>query len=438
MVRSLALTLSLCTLLGCAGPPRSREWLAQSVKSRTALALGSGSADAGVAPGVKLEDGLTADEAAAVALWHSPTLFAELTQLESTLASLDEAKRPANPRLNNLLAPLDPRQLALVLFIPLESIWQMPSRISAATFELEATADALVQVVLDTERAARSTHADVVLAQDRVVVLGRASAAWAQAVELADARAASGDIAPAEADQVRAEWALAEDALQRARHELTMSQSRLLTVLGAPWATLPPVNSTALALDVKADLTMLQTRALAQRPELSAAALQVNAAAARASWERSRVFSLFLSIDGQAPVGSLAMTFSPGLQAELPIFSQNQGGIGRADAAVMRASHRYAATRLAVLQDVLLAHEALARAKTSKEAAHRITGYLEHAGEAAASSFKNGSESYLVVVEALRRTTDAQLRELEVHAELRRAEAELLRSVGGRTLLEEP
>lgn len=402
------------------------------------LSLGNGAADAGIAPGVNAEDGLTADEAAAVALWHSPTLHAELTQLESSLASLDEAQRPANPRINNLLAPLDPRQLALALFISLESIWQMPSRISAATFELEATADTLVQVVLDTERSTRAAHADVVLAQERVEVLGRAASAWKEAVELADSRASAGDIAPAEADQVRAEWTLAEDAIQRARHEVTMSRSRLSTLLGAPWPTLPSVVSAKLALDVKADVARLQTLALAQRPELSAAALSVNAAAARASWERSRVFSIFLSIDGQAPVGSLAMNFSPGIQAELPIFSQNQGGIGRADAAVMRATHRYAATRLGVLQEVLLATEALARARTSKEAMHRTTGYLEHAGEAAARTFKNGSESYLVVVEALRRTTDAQLRELETEAELRRAEADLLRAVGGRALLEKP
>lgn len=434
----MAITLPLCTLLACAGPPRSREWLAQSVRDRTSLSLGTGAADAGIAPGVTAEDGLTADEAAAVALWQSPTLHAELTQLEASLASLDEASRPANPRINNLLAPLDPRQLALVLFIPLESLWQMPSRISAATFELEATADALVQTVLDTERSVRSTHADAVLAQERVEVLLRAAAVWKQAVALADSRASSGDIAPAEADQVRAEWTLAEDAVQRARHELTMARSRLMTLLGAPWRTLPQVVSAPLALDVKADLARLQATALAQRPELSAAALSVNAAAARASWERSRVFSLFLSIDGQAAVGRLAPNFSPGLQAELPIFSQNQGGIGRADAAVMRATHRYAATRLAVLQDVLLATEALARAQTSKEAVHRITGYLEHADEAAALSFKNGSEGYLVVIDALRRTTDAQLRELEVAAEVRRAEAELIRAIGGRTLLENP
>lgn len=424
--------LAMSGVLACAAPTRSRDWLAASVKERTALTLGSG--DGGV-PGVTVEDGLTADEAAAVALWHSPALHSELTQLEASLASLDEAKRPANPRLNNLLAPLDVRQLAVVLFLPLESLWQLSSRVSVATFELEAVADALVQVVLDVERTVRATHADVVLAQERIGVLQRAAAAWKEAVELVDARVASGDAAPVDADQVRAEWVLAEDAVQRARHELTMSRARLSTLLGAPWSELPTITASP-PVQLEADVKSLQALALKHRPELSAAALSVNAAAARASWERSRVFSLFLSIDGQAPVGSLGLSFSPGLQAELPIFSQNQGGIGRADAAVVRASHRYAQTRLTVEQDVVLAAEALARATTSSAAAHRITGYLEHAREGAARSFSNGSDSYLVVVDALRRTTDAQLRELDLAAERRRAEAELLRAIGGRSLLE--
>lgn len=430
--------LPLSALLACAAPSRSRGWLEQSVKDRTTLTLGTGSADAGVTPGVVLDDGLSADEAAAVALWNNPALQAELTALEAALATLDEAKRPANPRINNLLAPLDPRQLALVLFVPLESIWQMPSRVAASTAELEATADALVQVVLDTERSARTAHADALLAERRVLVLERSAEAWREAVALAEARSTAGDLAPADADQVRAEAALADDAVQRARHEVRVTRARLSTLLGAPWPTLPSLVPGAELGGALDELAALQTLALAQRPELSAAALAVNAAAARASWERSRVFSIFLSIDGQAPVGSLAPHFSPGLQAELPLFSQNQGGIGRADAAVKRAAYRYAATRLSVLQDVVIALEALARARTSREAARRITAWVERSADSAASAFKNGSDSYLVVVDALRRTTDAQLRELEIDAELRRAEAELARAVGGRTLLEKP
>lgn len=430
------ITLPLFALIACAAPTRSRGWLEQAVKDRTALTLGPDGADAGVPPQVDVDDGLSPDEAAAVALWNNPALHAELTALEAALATLDEAKRPANPRLNNLLAPLDPRQLAVVLFVPLESIWQLPSRVAASTAELEATADALVQVVLDTERTTRAAHADAVLAQGRVVVLERAAEAWNEAVSLAEARSAAGDIAPAEADQVRAEAALAEDAVQRARHELNVTRARVSTLLGAPWPTLPPLVAGPVTVGPLDELATLQTLALAQRPELSAAALAVNAAAARASWERSRVFSIFLSIDGQAPVGSLIPRFSPGLQAELPLFSQNQGGIGRADAAVRRAAHRYAATRLSVLQDVVLAVESLARARTSREAARRITAWVERSADSASSAFKNGSDSYLVVVDALRRSTDAQLRELEVEAELRRAEADLARAVGGRPLLE--
>jgi outer membrane protein, heavy metal efflux system len=435
-VSRLFVFLPLCTLLACAAPTRSREWLGRSVQERTSLNLGSGAADAGLAPGVVLEDGLTATEAAALSLWNNPALHAELSQLEASLASLDEAKRPANPRINNLLAPLDPRQLAIVLFVPIESLWQMPSRIEAATAELEASADTLLQLVLDTERTVRSAHADVLLAVRRIVVLQRTADAWGQSVELADARASSGDIAPAEADALRAEWLLASDAVQRAQHEVNIARARLMTLLGA--TTLPELAGSPLPLGPKEDLASLQALALKQRPELSAAALSVNAAAARASWERSRVFSIFLSIDGQAPVGGFAPQFAPGLQAELPIFSQNQGSIGRADAQVVRATHRYAATRLTVLQEVATSQAALLRATASLEAAHRIAALLENAREASARAFQNGDQSYVVVVDALRRTTDAQLRELEIEAELRRAEAEFLRAIGGRTLVEKP
>jgi len=422
--------MGVCGLLACAGPPRSRAWLEEEVKARTHFALGTGLADGGIAPGLSLDDGLSADEAVAVALWRSPALHAELTQLDAALASLDEANRPANPRLNNFLFPLDFRQLAVVLFIPLESLWQMPSRISAATYELQATAESLVQLVLDTQRTVRLAHTEVVLLEARVGVLQQAAEAWSDAVALADARASAGDIAPVDADQIRVEQALAEDLSQRAQHDVVMARERLSTLLGAPWERMPAVLSTHTPEPV-GPLTSLQQQALERRPELAAAAFSVNAAAARADWERSRVFSIFLSIDGQAPVGSLVPSVAPGVQAELPIFSQNQGGIGRADAAVTRASHRYLATRLNVLQDVALAHAVLERASISLVAARRIVGLVESTRAASVRAFESGSESYLVVIDAVRRATDAKLRVLEVEAELRRADAELIRAIGG-------
>ena len=426
----LVACLPLCLMMGCTAP-RTRAWLLNEVDARTGFTLGSG-VDGGIAPKVVLDDGLGADEAVALALWQSPVLHAELTQLATALATFDEAHRPANPRLNNFLFPLDVRQLALVLFIPLESLWQLPSRISAATAELESTAESLVQLVLDTERTVRQSHADAVLAERRIDVLLRGAQTWREALELAQARAASGDIAEADVDQLRVELTWADDAVQRAEHESVMARARLTTWVGS---TLPGLASSPLTdgeLAPAETLASLQTRSLARRPDLTAAAFAVNAAAARADWERTKVFSLFLSVDGQAPVGGLTQHFAPGFQAELPLFSQNQGGIGRADAAVSRAAQRYLATRLTVLQDVAVAHAMVERAQHSVLAARRVSQWLEHSVQMSGHAFERGAESYTVVVDAVRRTIDASLRELELEAELRRAEADLIRSVGGR------
>ncbi len=432
-MRFLALGVLASVLMACSAPTRSRAWLSDSVHERTRFTLGS---DGGLPADVTVDDGLTPDEAVAVALWNNPGLQGELTQLEAALATLDEAKRPANPRLN-LLAPIDPRQLALALFVPIESLWQMPSRIEASTAELEAVADALVQQVLDVERLVRLAHVDVTLAARRQEALARAADAWGHAVGLADGRARAGDIAPAEADAVRAEWVLATDAVARAEEDQVMGRARVCALLGAPWPELPALVAMpppAHALE----LATLQRRALERRPDLAAAQFAVHAAAARAQWERTRVFSLFVSVDGQAPVGKSVPNWAPGLQAELPLFSQNQGGIGRADAAAVRAVHRYAATRLSVLQDVALAHAAVTRARRSREAARQVSALVATGSAAAERSFADGSESYLVVVDALRRDTDARLREVDLEAEWLRAEAELARAVGGRALLENP
>lgn len=421
-------------VVACAAP-RSREWVGEAVSARTHFALGRGQADAGLAPGVELGDGLSANEAVALALWLSPVLQAELTQLEAALATLDEANRPANPRLNNFLFPLDLRQLAVVLFIPLESLWQMPSRISAATFELESTAETVVQLALDLERSVRNAHADAVLAHARVEVLKEAAHIWGTSVTLAEGRARGGDIAPADADQIRAEQVLALDVVQRSEKEAVMATERLRILLGAPVEVLPSLTTLERITDSPA-LETLQQLALTNRPDVAGASFALNAAAARADWERSKVFSIFLSVDAQAPVRSWTPQVAPGLQAELPIFSQNQGGIGRAEANIERARHRYAATRLVVMQEVTLAKTSLDRAQQSAIASQRIVELVQRTREAAAQTFESGADSYLVVVDALRRVTDAKLRALETEAECRRSEAELFRAVGGRALFE--
>ncbi|MBK8169352.1 MAG: TolC family protein [Sandaracinaceae bacterium] len=170
-----------------------------------------------------------------------------------------------------------------------------------------------------------------------------------------------------------------------------------------------------------------------QRADLRAAELAIHAAAARGRWEHARVLTLVATIDTQADRGALVPHPSVGVQNfELPIFNQNQGGVGRADASLTRAIHQYAATRIAVTAEVLSAWEIVERAEESLGTYDEILSALSEASGASTRSFENGAESYIVVVDALRRSAEAQLRRVELEAELVRAQAELDRAVGGR------
>ncbi|MBK8169353.1 MAG: hypothetical protein IPK60_03295 [Sandaracinaceae bacterium] len=182
MHRLLVLLAVSVTFWGCATASRDRGWLAQSVRARTGHALGPATSEgrAAMPLGVSVADGLSADDAVAIALWRSPALQAELTALDTALADFDEASRPANPRIN-LLAPIDPRQLSAILFLPIEAIWQTPYRAAAANRELERVSESMIHVVLNVERDVRIAHVDAYLAMRRVRAYEPLVATWSDA-----------------------------------------------------------------------------------------------------------------------------------------------------------------------------------------------------------------------------------------------------------------
>lgn len=420
------------TLPACGTATRSRTWLESTTLERTHRRLGPRSLDPDhpLPPGCSTSDGLDPDDAVSIALWRSPALQAELTSLDASLADFDEASRLPNPRLS-FLAPIDPRQLALILAWPIEALWQVPLRTAAANRELERVAESLVQVVLNMERDVRVAHADARLAYARVEVLKDIAAAWRDASVVAESRANAGEIAPAEAAPVRAEATIADDAVARSIREAEIARARLSTLLAEPWIEMPTLLPPASRARSLPSRDVLVARAYQQRPDLRAAELAIHAAAARGRWERARVFSLVATLDGQTLRGDPTPHFSVGAQSELPIFAQNQGGIGRADSAVARAGYVYAATRLNVALEVTTARAATERASASLAAYASVLEMLAEASVGARRAFDEGAESYLVVTDALRREADARLRRIDLDAELARAEAELARAVGG-------
>ncbi len=117
----------------------------------------------------------------------------------------------------------------------------------------------------------------------------------------------------------------------------------------------------------------------------------------------------------------------------LPIFQQNQGGIGRAEAEADLGVWRLSLARQQVRAEVTAARAALAQSRAALGAWRAdVAPAAAEALRGARQSFERGDVAYLAVLDASRRALDVRLREAELVADARRAEAQLTRAVGGR------
>lgn len=432
MLRGLLLWL-VCWLVfalgpGCASSDRDRSWVAHALADRGLTTAGDEDLDA------YLEGGVDETEVAPIALAESPRFRSELARIDVGRADLDEAGRIANPQIT-LAGPIGPVSAIALILAPLESLWQLPARTEAAARALEATAETVVQVGLDVARDARLAHVEAVLARERVAARRELWSLLAELARVADVRAEVGDTSPADAAVARAEERAAADALEAAETAVPVADARLAEQLGLDGERLlgvvylhepappPPVDE-------------LLRAARASRPDLRGAELALRAAAARAGWERTRVVALAAQVDAQWTAPD-QFGVRVGGRIELPIFGANPGGIGRADAEVARTAAQIDVAILRVTTEVIEARarlvQALASLATLRE---EILPRLEEALRIATRSYEVGEEAHFFAIDALRRSADARLRELDLVAEARRAEAELERALGAR--LESP
>jgi cobalt-zinc-cadmium efflux system outer membrane protein len=432
-VRLPLLSIALLLATACARSPHDRVWLSRAITARTDTSLRPAGGDTAsrLPPGATLADGLTEDEAAAIALWNNPAFQADLAQLGFARADLAEAGMLPNPVLA-LLLPIGPRQVESWLAWPIEVLWQRPRRVEAARLDVARVAHGLVQSGLDVVRDARLAHADAVLAEARAARRAAVADALRAIVQLSLRRATAGDLAEPEVAALRLEAGLAAEAATRAAAERVAVRARLALALGsAELLREVPVTAAAVSADEPAPLEGLITAALAARPDLRAAEIAVEAAGARAGWERSRIFGVVARADVFG-LGADA-TGRAGLQVTLPIFQQNQGGIERAEAEAERALWRLAQARLQVAAEVTAARAVVAQSRAALALWQRdVAPAADDAERGARQAFDRGDTAYLAVLDATRRALDARLREAELTADARRAEAQLTRALGGR------
>lgn len=436
MLRLLVLLIVSALTLACAS---ARPPIAQGVADHIRAGTGADprldpAAERGLPPSVNPRDGISSDEAVAVALWNNAAFHVTVSQLGFARADLVEAGLLANPVLS-LLFPVGPKQLEATLRWPAELLWERPKRVAAARLSLDAAASGLVQSGLELALSVRLAHADFALALDRQRLALETAAALQRIDALTQSRLAAGDIGALDARVARVDAARSRQDAERAVHDvsLTRERLRLLTGLAATDSALEAVEASADAdrCDLSPDL---MPRALAARPDLRAAELAVEAAGARLGWERRRVlaFTAVLDANGQGLAGFEA---GPGIDLSLPIFNRNQGGRLRAETELQRASAAYIALQQQVGLDVREAATLLEQARQSR-AAWRTTLVmpLEANLADAEDSYRAGESSFLFVLENSRRLIEARLRERELAADEQRATARIERAVGTRCI----
>jgi len=450
-------SLILASVCGLSQAKPQPADVSKEVEARTGHKVNAAAKTAGwtLPEGVSLDDGLTEDEAVAIALWNNPSLQAELTALGLARADLIQAGQLSNPALT-LVFPFTTRVLESVANWPFEALWQRPKRVAAAKLELERVGESLVSRALDLVRDARLAYIEYATVRRRAGAATEAVRERAEIATIINARFRAGDISELETSAARLDARLAEEQATRFTHDAVIARDRLRALLGAADnvpgfetilpATTPganadqPINlktatvipAASAASGPSETLNALIEQALEARPELKAAQLAIEAAGHRAKWERSRILAVS-AIAKEYGRGANGFEQGPGVQIDLPIFNRNQGGISRAEAEIERAAKQLIAARQRVVAEVREAYAQLAQARESHQVWRaRVLPPLEDDIRSAERAYKAGDVSYLFVLETTRRLTDARLREPELQAATARSLAALERSVGRR------
>ena len=430
------LYITVVMMLSVCGGPRAADHktTAEGILSRTGKSVqpDSASPKSSLPPGVDLQQPLSPDDAVGIAIWNNPQLRADLATLGLAEADLVDAGLLRNPRLD-LLVPVGAKPFELLLNFPIEVFWQRPRRIAASQQALDQLAQSLIQNGLNTARDARWAHADVVQALDRAAVAKQSAELRQRVSKLTEARLRAGDISELETIAAKTESASAEEQRLRFEHDVHVATGRLRATLGfsaeRPELRVKPLAATP---EVPPPIDSLLEKALAARPDLRAAEMAIAVAAKRAKWERSRILLLSAQLSSKE-VGANGVLTGPGVGVELPVFSHNQGLVARAEAEVELASRQYVALKQRVALEVAETRAQLLQAVDALKAVReQVLPPLQRAVALAEDQYRKGDVAYLFVLEQNRGLIDAQLRVVDSEAAIRRAQAQLERSVGSR------
>ncbi len=431
--------LLLLLAIGCKSPnvccnPR---YVADEIFCRTSVNVEKvGPCSENIPEGVILEDGLDEVEAVATGLANNSLFQAALAQLGMAGGDAVQASLIANPQVL-MYFPSGAKEGQYTIYAPIESYFLRPTRVKVANREYRRIGDQLVQNGLNIARDIRLAYIDLALMSEQSRLATEAVEIRQGIANLTRDRFKDGDISELEtiASKVDALNAKAFNGVQQ--QNVSISRARLASLLGIPTVD-TPLEPTALETITVPELDERQLieTALACRPDYHAARWAVAAASERSHLSRW----IFWRADSVVDVrhGQDYTRTGAGLRFDLPIFNRNQGGILRADWELNASMHTRDAIRDQIFQDVRVACRQLSQAKANLSILEtEVLPNLSEAVGIAEKGFADGGTDYLLVLQTTTLYLDARARILDQRAMLKRAIAELERSVG-RSLVAAP
>jgi cobalt-zinc-cadmium efflux system outer membrane protein len=405
--------------------------LQQRTGQRLPEVLRQGPAVFALPPGLTFTEQLSARDAVAIALWNNAALQADLATLEISRADLVEARLFRNPSFSMLL-PVGPKPFELLLAWPIEELWQRGKRIKAAELNVSAVATGLVQNGLNLIRDVRVAHTDLWMAEQRARSLRESAVLRERVAVLTARRRDAGDASGLEVRLAQVDARSTDELAQRSINEVEVFRARLRQLLGMRddrtlFSAVPdPVDRPALP-----SLDALLEIAISNRPDLRAAEIDVETAAERARWQRSRILALLAPALSTKGVGTAGIRTGPGLNMDVPAFNRNQGQISRADAEVLRAGRLYMSLKDRMEEEVIESYARISQAQASVAVLReQVRPVVDESIQLTERGYQSGDLSLLNVLEATRQRFDVVLREIDAQAALQRARAELERAIG--------
>jgi cobalt-zinc-cadmium efflux system outer membrane protein len=432
----LALYLLVIVLAGCAGspPPCNRSCVSANLTCRTGHKLGTTVCAGQIAlpNGASLADGLSEDEAVLIALWNNAAFQELLVELDLAAADLIEAGLLPNPEFIYFFPATD-KPFKYAFEMPLEALWLRPIRLASAERESARVCQRLGQAGLDLIRTVRQAYSDALLARGRLGVAEEAVRVRGRVAQLADARVQAGDASVQEVAAARVDALQAQQDVVRATHEVSIAEERLRNLMGVGVDRSPLVLTDApVPMHPDLDAELMVSDATVTRPDLLAANEAVAAASdrvrlAQVNWVR------FLGILDATSGRDTGHEFSPAFRVTLPVFHHNEGVISRAEAALDQAARQRETVRQRIILEVREAHLRYVQAAAELDIVNdKVLPEVEAGIRRAESAYKEGNLGYVVVLETTRQFLESLLRREQLRGDLRRAWAELERSVGRR------